>query len=214
LVDEVGSNSRLIRWELLAVLLIVVVPAWVTVLDQHGQALSTTLGESVVRISGEIGTMLLVAYLLRDVTSWRASILFGRTRWLPELGWSLLLLGLLWALNSLYQVAWLALDLPLPPPPTYPSEPLLPLALLSSAAFEEVVFRGYLLIRLTPLLGGAGRALLVTVVLFTLCHDYPLVGQIGVAITGLTLGASFVIQRQLPRLVLAHWFFNLSVAAP
>jgi membrane protease YdiL (CAAX protease family) len=79
-----------------------------------------------------------------------------------------------------------------------------------AAAYEEVVFRAYLISRLSPRLGKAW-AVLLGAALFALIHGYPLGAALMVFANGVGYGLVYMSSRSLPRLVAAHWLYNLAV---
>lgn len=81
-----------------------------------------------------------------------------------------------------------------------------------AAAYEEVVFRAYLISRLSLVLGKRHVwGLLAAAALFALTHGYPLGPTLTVFATGVVYGLVYVSSRSLPRLVAAHWLHNLAV---
>jgi membrane protease YdiL (CAAX protease family) len=80
------------------------------------------------------------------------------------------------------------------------------------AAYEEVVFRAFLLSRLGLVLGKRhGWGVLAAAALFALMHGYPLGSTLAVFANGLVWGLVYVRSRSLPRLVVSHWLYNLAV---
>lgn len=81
-----------------------------------------------------------------------------------------------------------------------------------AAAYEEVVFRAYLISRLSLMLGKSHAwAVLAAAVLFALMHGYPLGATLSVFADGIGYGLVYASSRSLPRLVGAHWLYNLAV---
>jgi len=90
--------------------------------------------------------------------------------------------------------------------------PIFFLASFFGAAYEEVVFRAYLLSRLGPLLGKRHAwGVLAAAALFALIHGYPLGSTLAVLANGVVYGLVYISSRSLPRLVVAHWLYNLAV---
>ena len=88
---------------------------------------------------------------------------------------------------------------------------VLPFALLVSAAFEEILIRGYLWNRLGRLTRHKGLALLLSATLFTAYHPYDLAGLVYIFAFGLVIGLFHWKGRSLPRLIVAHTLFNVSI---
>jgi membrane protease YdiL (CAAX protease family) len=90
--------------------------------------------------------------------------------------------------------------------------PIFFLASFFGAAYEEIVFRAYLLSRLGLVLRKRhGWGVLAAAALFALMHGYPLGSTLMVFANGLIFGLVYVSSRSLPRLVVAHWLYNLAV---
>ena len=86
------------------------------------------------------------------------------------------------------------------------------LTALVAAAYEEVVFRAYLLSRLSRAFGNrTWWAVLASAALFALMHGYPLRPALLVLAHGVFFAVVYLTSRSLPRLVVAHWLFNLTV---
>lgn len=81
---------------------------------------------------------------------------------------------------------------------------------LFSSTYEEVAFRAYLQARLQDVLP---RARFLPVILaaaaFSLAHGYSPLGSIGIYVYGLLAGFAYRKWRRIPRLAVAHWFFNV-----
>jgi membrane protease YdiL (CAAX protease family) len=81
-----------------------------------------------------------------------------------------------------------------------------------AAAYEEVVFRAYLISRLSRTFGErTWWAVLASAVLFAFLHRYPLRPALLVLAYGAFCGVVYARSRSLPRLVVAHWLFNIEV---
>jgi membrane protease YdiL (CAAX protease family) len=80
-----------------------------------------------------------------------------------------------------------------------------------AATYEEVVFRAYLIARLSLVLGRPAWAVLLAAALFAIPHGYPPNSTLTVFAFGVVLGWVYLRSRSLPRLVIAHWIFNLAV---
>lgn len=80
------------------------------------------------------------------------------------------------------------------------------------AAFEEVVFRGFLLPRARHVLGGWGLALALVPLLFGLGHLYEGVLAVGqTAVLGFCFGVAFLWRGRLESAIVAHAAFNTAV---
>lgn len=88
---------------------------------------------------------------------------------------------------------------------------LIPIYLFISALAEELIFRAYLITRLEQLLGRTGWAVLVSATLFAGYHVSSPARSLVLLLLGLLWGGVFATWRRLPRLVLAHWAWNLFV---
>lgn len=86
-----------------------------------------------------------------------------------------------------------------------------PVLLLAAAFHEEVLFRGYLIGRFETLAGRAAPAVLMSSLLFALGHVASPARSLELFGAGLLWGAVFASARRLPRLVFAHWAWNLAV---
>jgi membrane protease YdiL (CAAX protease family) len=80
-----------------------------------------------------------------------------------------------------------------------------------AAAYEETVFRAYLIARLSLFLGRPAWAVLLAAALFALSHGYPPNSTLTIFVFGVVFGLVYLSSRSLPRLVLAHWIYNLAV---
>jgi membrane protease YdiL (CAAX protease family) len=80
-----------------------------------------------------------------------------------------------------------------------------------AAAYEEVVFRAYLIARLSLVLRRPAWAVLLAAALFALAHGYPPNSTLTVFVFGVVYGFVYLWSRSLPRLVFAHWIYNLAV---
>ena len=86
-----------------------------------------------------------------------------------------------------------------------------PLMLLAAAFHEEVLFRGYLIGRFETLAGRAAPAVLLSSLLFAIRHVASPARSLELVGAGLLWGGIFASARRLPRLVFAHWAWNLMV---
>lgn len=88
---------------------------------------------------------------------------------------------------------------------------LLPIYLFISALAQELIFRAYLITRLEQLLGRTGWAVFLSATLFAGYHVSSPARSLVLLLMGLLWGGVFASWRRLPRLVLAHWAWNLFV---
>lgn len=86
-----------------------------------------------------------------------------------------------------------------------------PVFLLVAAFYEEALSRAYLITRFRELLGRPAPAVAASAVLFALAHAASPARTLALFGSGLLWGWIFVSARRLPRLVLAHWVWNLGV---
>jgi membrane protease YdiL (CAAX protease family) len=81
---------------------------------------------------------------------------------------------------------------------------------LFSSTYEEVAFRAFLQARLQDVMP---RARFLPVILaaaaFSLAHGYSPLGSIAIYVFGLLAGFAYRKWRRIPRLAVAHWFFNV-----
>jgi CAAX protease family protein len=85
-----------------------------------------------------------------------------------------------------------------------------PIAAVAGSTCEELLYRGFLIGTLTPLMGTAG-AVLMSSALFGLGHAYQ--GRLGIlrtTVIGLGLGIAFALTSSLWWLIIAHSVVNLS----
>jgi len=78
-----------------------------------------------------------------------------------------------------------------------------------TAMYEECLFRVYLQSKLESLLGEPILAILLSAMLFAVGHGYPPRYTLHVFAFGLLFGTVYHFSRRVPRLVLAHWWYNL-----
>ncbi len=90
--------------------------------------------------------------------------------------------------------------------------PVYSLESLVAASYEEVAFRAYLISRLGLVPGKrAAWSVVVAGAFFALMHGYGPRGTLVVFAHGVVYGLVYLGGRSLPRLVVAHWFYNLAV---
>jgi membrane protease YdiL (CAAX protease family) len=139
------------------------------------------------------------------------------SRWLEELLIGVVLFLAVWSFESL---VGRLVDALLPPDPSrrvasfqrYVAPGMYAIESLFAAAYEEVVFRAYLISRLASVLGIRGTpAVVLAAAAFALIHGYPLGWTLTVFAVGVFYGALYLASPNLPRLVVAHWLYNLAV---
>ena len=82
-------------------------------------------------------------------------------------------------------------------------------AIILSAFAEELVYRGYLIVRLERLFRSTSLAVLITTVMFASYHLYQgLIPAMGIAAGGLVYAVSFCSMRRLWPLCMAHALHN------
>jgi membrane protease YdiL (CAAX protease family) len=211
-----AQSDRGLWRELAAALLLIWLPWFVLGITWHVGPRSSVLRKEFLCMALEaVDIALILWWFRRNGESWR-SLGIRKVRWWTELLWSVGIYAAEW-------MAWFLLDpilMDLLGPPSDTSTVgrprgllfwLLPFFLLLSAFFEELFFRGYLWIRLRRLTGGRLPALALSTLLFTVYHPYPSRDLVYIGVFGLVLGFFFWTSRSLPRLVLAHTWFNLSI---
>ncbi len=175
-----------------------------------------TSADSIVSISCDLGLIVLIAYLIWRDTGSMGALGLKRCNWRRELLFGACLCGVMFIVKITSGAIAFGFSLPVWETDVIPQEESLlytvtvPLYLLASALFEEIFFRGYLLVRLTQLFKGRTIwALVISTILFTAVHGYSPSGSFNIFIFGFVLGLFFLAHRSLPRLVLAHWGVNL-----
>jgi membrane protease YdiL (CAAX protease family) len=100
------------------------------------------------------------------------------------------------------------------PPDNWPSWIVLVLSCVSTGYLEESFFRFYLLSKRDALGLGTGRATLISVLLFSVCHIYegPW-GFLNAVLSGTLLAFIFLRYRSLHGIALAHGLYNALVYA-
>ncbi len=160
-----------------------------------------------------IGFAALLLYLIWQRARSLEPAGLGRLRWSRELLFGLVILvatvGVNFAAGALASAAGLQSWSSDAPPRV--TGVFYPAYLLAAACYEEVVFRAYLIDRLETLVGRTAPAVLVSALLFALRHVASPARSLALLGTGLLWGAIFASVRRLPRLVFAHWAWNLVV---
>jgi membrane protease YdiL (CAAX protease family) len=95
-------------------------------------------------------------------------------------------------------------------PPRGATDVLLALVLVVVVAIsEETIFRGYLLLRLRPLVHSAGLALLLASMIFALGHGYEgTAGMVTVGVIGAVFGVVFLWRRSLVAPATMHFLLD------
>ena len=210
-MSEPVSPQRARLLELLGVLAVVWLPfaleSWLGLVVRQ-----LTVERQAMYTVAALGGLCLIAYLVRRHGEPWSTLGFRRSRWWVEVAWAAVIVGLSWLL--VYVVDFLVFFFRWPEA-TY-EEPwqipvAVPLYLLIFAAWEEILYRGYVWTRIEQLTGSRFWALLVSTTLFTATHDYGLRGLVDVFAFGLLYGALYWRGRRISRLILAHWGYNMSL---
>ena len=83
--------------------------------------------------------------------------------------------------------------------------------LIVVAVSEELIFRGYLMLRFTALLGHPGAALLLAAAIFSVGHGYQGAGSILAAgLLGVILGLVYLWRKNLIAVITMHFLQNFS----
>jgi membrane protease YdiL (CAAX protease family) len=91
-----------------------------------------------------------------------------------------------------------------------PIDLLLAIVLVTVVAVsEEIIFRGYLLLRFSHLLRGLGGAALLSAVVFSIGHGYEgAAGVVTVGVTGLVLALVYLWRRSLVAPIVMHFLLD------
>ena len=175
----------------------------------------STLRELSRTLTYTIPSLALLWYLISDKNGFSAlkDIKPGRSDLLPlAIGLpGLIIIGLLVSLMvSLFSG-------PSPPPLieaplTIPGTFVMIFACLGTGYLEETYFRYYLLTRLRRLLPQPAKRIMLSVILFSMCHIYegPW-GVLNAAIAGILLSVLFIHRRSLHGIAWAHSAYNIFV---
>ena len=216
-LPESSLDRRTLSWEVVMVLLVTWLPQGIAGIEHMFTPAPRAAAEIWWEILGPLGRIALILYLLGRDRLWLDALGISRLRWVREVGWGVVILAVAMILEYLAVLLSLKLGLPYWNTENDTLEEfqqarwLLPVVLLIAATSEEVFYRAYLLTRLTQVLGGPGRALIVSSVLFALAHGYSPASTFDILVAGILYGAIFIVCPRLPRLVLAHWGWNLIV---
>jgi membrane protease YdiL (CAAX protease family) len=173
----------------------------------------------------DLGLVSLIVFFL-----WRNREPIGRIGWTFANGWreaalgALLFIPMLYAtgvLEELLKAAGLATPAtPLPRSLTAvnPADFVLAVVLVVVVAIaEEIVFRGYLILRLQAITGGSGSAAILSSIVFSLGHGYEgTAGVITVGFMGLFFALVYLSRRSLVAPIVMHFLQDFSgiVIAP
>ncbi len=213
---DVGQR-RAWWWELSIVLLITCIPFFfeLPLFIEGPQVMDGwfLLGD----LTYSLGIILLLAYLVWKDQGTLASLGLKDISWGRELLLSPVILGIAWGTDWCADYLVIVLDLPGWQLRTFEvtddslTRSVLPLSLLVSAFYEEILFRGYLWSRLSRLTAQPTVSLVLVSTLFALTHLYGPTGTLYVGMFGLVFGFLFWVFRKLPRLIIAHWAFNMLI---
>jgi membrane protease YdiL (CAAX protease family) len=203
--------------EFLLVLAAAWLPLFVVGWMMRGEPRPRTVESEIHGIFANAGIILLLVFLLwRNHESLR-HVGIRRTRWWSEILWAILIYVSCW-MSWIILGGWASMFFGREPrshdPPLEPGRLyfiLLPAVFLISALFEELLIRGYVWNRLQRLTGSKGMALVGSSILFTAYHPYQPRSLVYVFTFGMIMGLYRWKGRSLPRLILAHTLFNLSI---
>ena len=218
--DEPGLPEALDWRELISILLVTCVYPIVADLTAGPDIRRIERGQMAAYIPWFAGLTLIVWVLLRRGPSALSPLPLPRsvTHWVREI-----LVG-----AALFVGLWVFLDplvdgvlrrMAIPDGPTAWSDffrgrdvvAIFTLESFFAVACEEVVFRAYLISRLTLVLPRhAGLPVLAAAALCALMHGYPLRPALMVFVDAVAFGLVYRSSRSLPRLVTAHWLFDLA----
>jgi uncharacterized protein len=213
-VGPAGRRGQLVE---LGVFLFLIVPSMalsfvVTQQEQLGFALT-----AVATILRDLSLVALILFFL-----WRAGESPGSLGWTKRHVGRDLALGVALFVPFFIGARWLesvllGLGLTVPSSPSTglvpqrgPGDLLLALVLVVVVAIcEETIFRGYLLLRLRPILRSTGIALLLGAVIFSLGHGYEgTAGAVTVGAMGVVLGAVYLWRRSLVAPATMHFLLD------
>lgn len=214
-----GATRKLV-FEFVIVLLLLVAPSvvsGVSYLISPWESSPRSLSGEVYGVMWNLGAIGLLFYFACGHGQNLRVLGLRPTRWWKELTWGVLILWAVWFSSNYAGVISLLVGLPLPPEGDAVVEPvsaltaILPVTLLVNAFFEEILFRAYLWNWLTHFTSRPVVSLFLCAGLFALGHTGSPAVLLGHFIFGLILGVFFWAGRSVPRVVLAHWAFNLAV---
>ncbi len=210
-------DRRALLVETLAVVAVLWLPEFANSLWSRADPAPRSLASESVQLTIDAGVIALLLYLVwRNGESFR-HLGLRRTRWWGELLWAFGIYCLSWMAEVAFHATAEAAGWKEPAPAVdpYPSGAravLLPFFLLVSAAGEELLFRGYLFNRVRRLTGSAPAAILLPSILFAAYHPYGPRELVAIFLFGSIFALLYWKARSLPRFVLAHCAFNLSIS--
>ena len=211
-------SRRAMAIEFGVVLTVAWLPLFVAGSMSRGEPQNRTVATELYGMLIEGGIIgLLLFFLWRNGESWR-HVGLRRFRWWSEILWAILIYAACWT-SWIILGTWGRILLGDGPETRAPEDHpgtlytvLLPLFLVVSAFFEELLVRGYLWNRLLRFTGNKGVALFGSALLFTAYHPYPLGDLVYIFTFGVVIGLFNWKARSLPRLILAHTLFNLAIS--
>lgn len=177
---------------------------------------------------GSVGfTLTAVATILRDAALvslilfflWRNGESIKTIGWKPKRWWLDILLGILVFPVMFFGAVWLErllvlIGFTVPSTPTPSLQPkmdaihliLAVVLVIVVAVAEETIFRGYLILRFRALTGGAGWAVLLSAVVFSLGHGYEgTAGVVTVGAMGLAFALAYIWRKSLVMPMTMHF---------
>lgn len=212
-----GITRTLLMRELTVILLVVWLPAFAFSFWLRAHPEPIELSDELLWLVTFAGELALLAFLVwRNGERWQ-SLGLRRTRWWAELAWGALAYAccsiaassigdLMYLIGLTPRGYWQYSDQFLA---SY--KWTLPFYLLVGAAYEEVIYRGYLPTRLEQLGVPPWLAILSSSLLFAATHPYNLGALAETFAFGVALGLFQHWGQSLPRLILAHWVYNMVV---
>jgi membrane protease YdiL (CAAX protease family) len=202
--------------EFLSMVLLFVASSFVFSFEARRQRELTTIVDELGLALLEIGTCLLVIHLVRRDRGSLVGLGLRKTDVIDELLWGIgialaLIIGAIWAWPRIVDVVGIATVLS----ETHEvrretlSHWAMPFLCLLGSVSEELLFRGYFNLRLMDLTSRPLVSALTASALFALMHGHGVAGSLYSFAFGLALAALFHRRRSLPRLMLAHYLFNL-----
>lgn len=200
-----------------SVFLLLIVPSMMQsflVVEQGAASFTVTAWATILRDLGLVG---LVAYFLRkneqsaDRIGWtlrnvRTEIGIGFALFIP------FFVGIGLVESALHAAGFAASRAPRPEfltPGNLPQYLLAMLLLAVVAVAEEIIFRGYLILRFVELGASPVGAATLSAILFSLGHGYEgSVGVITVAVAGFGLGMLYLWRQSLVSLIVLHFLLN------
>ena len=162
-----------------------------------------------------LGWSILLWLFVRRDNQVRQPALIKQCRWYVEIFYALLILLASWVLWFVVaDLAW-SMRLPFGKPPVYveittaAAWAIVTAKWFIAAIYEETLFRVYFVSKFESLLGSSALAIIISAALFTAVHGYAPGPSLDLFFGGLMFGAIYKFSRRIPRLVLAHWMYNL-----